>query len=162
MPFASKSLHEYWSADIRYIDTPRLSPGGQIYVISVLENHSRAILASGVYRTQNLSSFMSVFYQAVERYSSPDALVTDSGPVFRANRAKAVYEALGMEHEQIERGQPWQNFAETTLTVPMECPSMTSSLHQNVSAVRRAARDHRRRESARSSDGDRWRACRCI
>jgi len=117
MPFASKSLHEYWSADIRYIDTPSLSPGGQIYVISVLENHSRAILASGVYRTQNLSSFMSVFYQAVERYSSPDALVTDSGPVFRANRAKAVYEALGMEHEQIERGQPWQNFAETTFAI---------------------------------------------
>ncbi len=117
MPFASERLHEYWSADIRYIDTPRLSPGGQIYVISILENHSRAILASGVFRTQNLSSFLSVFYRAVEKYRSPDALVTDSGSVFRATRAKAVYEALGIEKEEIERGQPWQNFSETTFAI---------------------------------------------
>lgn len=117
MPFASERIHEYWSADIRYIDTPRLSPGGQIYVVSVLENHSRAILASGVFRTQNLSSFLSVFYQAIERYGSPEALVTDSGSVFRATRARAVYEALGIEKEQIEGGQPWQNFAETTFAI---------------------------------------------
>jgi putative transposase len=117
MPFASERLHEYWSADIRYIDTPILSPGGQVYVISVLENHSRAILASGVFRTQNLSSFLSVFYRAIERYGSPEALVTDSGSVFRAARAKAVYKALSIEHEQIERGQPWQNFAETTFAI---------------------------------------------
>jgi putative transposase len=128
MPFASERPHEYWSADIRYIDTPKLSPGGQVYVISVLENHSRAILASNVFRTQDLSSFLSVLYRATERYGSPEALVTDSGSVFKATRAKAVYEALGMEHEEIERGQPWQNFSETTLTVPMECPSMSSHL----------------------------------
>ena len=117
MPFASEKPHEYWSADIRYIDTPRLTPGGQVYVISVLENHSRAILASGVFRTQDLSTFLSVFYRAVERYGSPEALVTDSGSVFKATRAKAVYEALGIEKEEIERGQPWQNFVETTFAI---------------------------------------------
>ena len=117
MPFASERRHEYWSADVRYLDTPRLSPGGQVYVVSVLENHSRAVLASGVFRTQGLASFLSVFYRAAERYGSPEALVTDSGSVFRANRARAVYEALGVEHEQIERGQPWQNYAETTFAV---------------------------------------------
>jgi transposase InsO family protein len=117
MPFASERLHEYWSTDVRYIDTPKLSPGGQVYVVSVLENHSRAILASGVFRTQNLSSFLSVFYQAIERYGSPGALVTDSGSVFRATRAKAVYEALGVDHERIERGKPWQNYAETTFAI---------------------------------------------
>lgn len=118
MPFASERLHEYWSADVRYIDTPKLSPGGQVYVVSVLENHSRTILASGVFRTQNLSSFLSVFYQAIERYGSPGALVTGSGSVFRATRAKVVYEALGVDHERIERGKPWQNFAETTIAIP--------------------------------------------
>jgi len=117
MPFASGRRHEYWSADIRYLDTPRLSPGGQVYVICVLDNHSRAILASGLFRTQELSSFLSVLYRAVERYGSPGALVTDSGSVFRATRAKAVYEVLGMEHEQIERGRPWQNYAETTFAI---------------------------------------------
>jgi hypothetical protein len=86
-------------------------------VICVLENHSRAILASGLFRTQDLASFLSVLYRAVERYGSPGALVTDSGSVFRATRAKAVYEVLGMEHEQIERGRPWQNYAETTFAI---------------------------------------------
>lgn len=119
MPFASERRHEYWSADIRYIDTPEHSPGGQIYVISVLENHSRAILSSGVFRTQDLSSFLSVFYRAVERYGSPEALVTDSGSVFKANRAKAVYEALGIEKEQIQKGKPWQNYSETTFAIQM-------------------------------------------
>jgi putative transposase len=117
MPFASGRRHEYWSADIRYVDTPRLCPGGQVYVICVLDNHSRAILASGLSRTQDLASFLSVLYRAVERYGSPGALVTDSGSVFRATRAKAVYEVLGMEHEQIERGRPWQNYAETTFAI---------------------------------------------
>jgi putative transposase len=117
MPFASERPHEYWSADIRYIATPRLSSGGQLYVISILENHSRAILASGVFRTQDLSSLLYVLYRAVERYGSPEALVTDSGSVFRANHAKAVYEALGIEKEEIERGQPWQNFMETTFAI---------------------------------------------
>ncbi len=117
MPFASERRHEYWSADVRYVDTPRLSPRGQVYVISVLDNHSRAILASGAFRTQDLTSFLSVLYRAIERYGSPEALVTDSGSVFKANRAKAVYETLGMEHERIERGKPWQNYAETTFAI---------------------------------------------
>ena len=119
MPFASDRRHEYWSADIRYITTPRLSPGGQIYVISVLENHSRAILSSSIFRTQDLSSFLSVFYRAIERYGSPEALVTYSGSVFKANRAKAIYESLGIEKEQIERGKPWQNYLETTFAIQM-------------------------------------------
>ncbi len=119
MPFASERRHEYWSADVRYIATPKLSPGGQVYVVSVLENHSRAVLASGVFRAQDLSSFLSVFYRAVERHGSPEALVTDSGSVFKANRAKAVYEALGIEKEQIEKGKPWQNFVETTFSIQM-------------------------------------------
>ena len=117
MPSASERRHEYWSADVRYIATPSLSPGGQVYVVSVLENHSRAILASGVFRTQDLSSFLSVLYRAVERYGSPEALVTDSGSVFLANRARAVYEALGIDKEQIEKGEPWQNFVETAFAI---------------------------------------------
>lgn len=117
MPFASSRRHEYWSADVRYLDTPRLSPSGRVYAISVLENHSRAILASGIFRAQDLASFLSVLYRAAERYGSPEALVTDSGSVFRANHAKAIYEALGIKKEEIERGKPWQNYAETTFNI---------------------------------------------
>ncbi|MDP9425485.1 MAG: helix-turn-helix domain-containing protein [Actinomycetota bacterium] len=116
MPFASSKRHEYWSADIRYVDHG-LPTEGNVYVISVLENHSRAVLASSLTRAQDLPAFLSVLCRAVERYGSPEALVTDSGSVFRANRARAVYEALGIEKEEIERGKPWQNYAETTFNI---------------------------------------------
>ena len=87
------------------------------YVVSVMDNHSRCILASAVTRTQDLASYLSVLYAAVERYGSPEALVTDGGGVFRAKQARAVYEALGIAKHEIERGRPWQNYVESTFNV---------------------------------------------
>jgi putative transposase len=115
MPFAARRRHQYWSADIRYVDDGRV--GGRAYVVSVLDNHSRAILSSAVTRTQDLASYLSVLYAAVERYGSPEALVTDGGGVFRARQAKAIYEALGIAKHEIERGRPWQNYVETHFNV---------------------------------------------
>ena len=109
MPFAARRRHQFWSADVRYVDNGRV--GGRAYVISVLDNHSRAVLSSAVTRTQDLASYLSVLYAAVERYGSPEALVTDGGGVFRANQARAVYEALGIAKHEIERGRPWQNYS---------------------------------------------------
>ena len=68
-------------------------------------------------RTQDLASYLSVLYAAVERYGSPEALVTDGGGIFRAKQARAVYEALGIAKHEIERGRPWQNFVETHFNV---------------------------------------------
>jgi len=53
----------------------------------------------------------------VERYGSPEALVTDGGGVFRATQARAVYESLGIAKHEIERGRPWQNYVETHFNV---------------------------------------------
>ncbi len=115
MPFRALRRHQFWTADIRYIDEHEL--GGRAYVISVLDNHSRAILSSAPTRTQDLSSFLSVLYAAVEHYGSPEALVTDGGGVFRARQAMAVYEALGIAKHEIERGRPWQSYIETTFNI---------------------------------------------
>jgi transposase InsO family protein len=116
MPFASKRRHEYWIADVRYVDH-RLPSEDNVYVISILENHSRALLASAITRSQDTSPFLSVFYEALERYGSPEILVTDGGSVFRANRAQAIYEALNIRKEEIERGKPWQNYSETMFNI---------------------------------------------
>jgi hypothetical protein len=86
MPFRAKRRHQFWSADVRYVDH-RL--GGEAYVISVLDNHSRAILSSALTRTQDLASYLSVLlYAAVERYGSPEALVTDGGGIFSGPRRR--------------------------------------------------------------------------
>jgi putative transposase len=122
MPFQAKRRHEIWSVDVRYIDH-RLPPGqlppgtDKVYAISILENHSRAILASAITTAQDTTAYLSVLYTAVERYGSPEVLVSDGGGVFRASQAKAVYRSLGITKEEIERRRPWQNFIETTFNI---------------------------------------------
>ena len=117
MPFASSRRHEYWTTDVRYIDEHRIPSEGRLYVVTVLENHSRAILSSAVTRSQDTSAFLSVLHRAVERCGSPEALVTDSGSIFLANRAKRIYGALGIAKHEIERGRPWQSYVETHFNV---------------------------------------------
>ena len=118
MPFLATRRHQWWTADVRYIQDHKLG-GGTIYVISVLDNYSRAILASSVSRTQDLPAFLRVLHRAVEKHGSPEALVTDGGGVFRAKRARAVYGTLGIRKEEIERRQPWQSYIETNFNVQM-------------------------------------------
>ncbi len=115
MPFAASYRHEYWSVDIRYIDNDHL--GHRIYCICVLENYSRAILASGLSRTQSLGDFLMVFYAAVRQHGAPGALVSDGGGVFRAKQAQGIYEALGITKREIERRQAWQNYIEAQFNV---------------------------------------------
>jgi transposase InsO family protein len=96
-----------------HIKKHRLPVEGYLYVISILENYSRMILASAVCRRQDLNSFLPVLYSAIERYGSPETFVTDSGSIFLANRARKIYEALNIEKVKIEKGQPWQSYLET-------------------------------------------------
>src|SRR5215211_3250112 len=117
MPFAASRRHQFWTADVRYLDMVEEGVFGRAYAITILENHSRAILASALTRTQDLASYLSVLYAAVERYGSPEALVTDGGGVFRATQARSVYGALGITKHEIERGGPWQNYIETHFNV---------------------------------------------
>jgi putative transposase len=117
MPFEAKRRHQIWTADVRYVKKHRLPVEGYLYVMSILENYSRMILASAVCRRQDLDSFLPVLYSAVERYGSPETFVTDSGSVFLANRARGIYDALGMQKAEIEKGKPWQSFIETTFNI---------------------------------------------
>jgi putative transposase len=54
MPFAAARRHQYWTVDVRYLKGHKL--GGKAYVISVLDNHSRAILASAVTLAQDTNA----------------------------------------------------------------------------------------------------------
>jgi putative transposase len=104
MPFEAASRHEIWTSDVRYLDHS-LPETGNVYVISILENYSRAILASALTLTQDTNAYLSALYAAIERYGSPKRLVTDGGGIFRAKQALSIYEALTIAKEEIDRGQ---------------------------------------------------------
>ena len=116
MPFEARFRHEYWTSDVRYI-SHSIPETGQAYAVAVLENYSRAVLASAVTLSQDTNAYLSVLHAAIGRHGSPRAIVTDGGGIFRSERAKAVYAALGIEKAEIERGQPWQSFIETNFNL---------------------------------------------
>ncbi len=116
MPFQAVRRHHYWTVDIRYLDMHALG-GGNIYCISILENYSRAILASAISRTQDLTAYLMVLYAAIRQHGAPEALISDSGAVFKAKQALQIYGALGIVKEQIDPGQAWQSYIETNFNV---------------------------------------------
>jgi putative transposase len=115
MPFKAAYRHQYWTVDIRYLD--HQLGGGNVYCISILENYSRLIVASVLSRSQDLAAYLRVLLEAIKAYGAPEALVSDGGGVFRAKRAMAIYQELGIEKEQIQRRQSWQSYIETGFNV---------------------------------------------
>lgn len=76
MLFRAERRQQTWSVDIRYLDMHRLG-GGMIYCISILENFSRAILASAISSKQDIEAFFAVLYDAVRHFGIPEMLVSD-------------------------------------------------------------------------------------
>jgi putative transposase len=117
MPFAAQRRHQFWSVDIRYLEDHALGTGKPVYTISILENFSRALLASAISPRQDLTAYLIVLRAAIATHGAPEVVVSDSGGVFKANHAKAIYAALGIAHRHIDRGQAWQNYIETHFNV---------------------------------------------
>ena len=117
MPFKATRRHEYWSCDIRYIEEHLLPDPKPVYVITVFENFSRAVLASAISQTQNQWDYLAVLADAIRRYGAPEALVTDGGGQFYSTVAVQLYDMLGIRKERIDPGQPWQDYAETLFSI---------------------------------------------
>jgi hypothetical protein len=75
----------------------------------VLENFSRAILASDIFQRQDLTAYLLILYAAIQQHGAPEILVSDSGGIFKANQAQVIYAALEIRKEQIHRKQAWEN-----------------------------------------------------
>lgn len=86
MPFKATRRHEFWSIDVRYIEHHHL-PGvtGPVYVISILENFSRMLLASAISERQDTAAFLRVFAKALRNYGAPEGIVTDGGGVLHVS-----------------------------------------------------------------------------
>lgn len=117
MPFRASFRHEWWSVDVRYIEKHNLGFPEPIYMISILENYSRAILASKISRTQNQWDYLEVLFAALSTAGAPKGIVSDGGGIFYSTQAMDVYAALGISKERIERRQAWQNYIEAHFNI---------------------------------------------
>jgi hypothetical protein len=51
MPFKAERRHQYWSADVHHLDVVDEELGeSKAYAVTILDNHSRAVVASWVSR----------------------------------------------------------------------------------------------------------------
>ncbi len=117
MPFKAERRHQFWSVDIRYIDMHHIEGEDKIYCISILENYSRAILASAISRRQDTAAYLSVLYAAIRKHGCPEAIVSDHGGVFLSHEAASIYNSLGIRKEEIALRQAWQNYIESCFNV---------------------------------------------
>jgi putative transposase len=115
MLFKATRRHQYWTVDLRYID--HHLDTRNVYCISILENYSRAVLASALSRTQDLTAFLIVLFAAICQHGVPEAIVSDRGGIFLAKEAKRIYRALMIQKREIDPGQAWQSYIETTFNI---------------------------------------------
>ncbi len=117
MPFKAHFKQEIWSVDIRYIEEHNLGFPEPVYLISVLENYSRACLASKISATQTQWDYLAVLFDALSTFGAPSLIVSDGGGQFHSNQAMDVYAALGIRKERIEKRQAWQNYVESHFNI---------------------------------------------
>lgn len=85
MPSKARFRQEIWSVDVRYIEEHNLGFPEPIYLISVLENYSRALLASKISRTQNQWDYLEVLFAALSTWGAPSAIVSDGGGILHVS-----------------------------------------------------------------------------
>jgi len=90
---------ELWMMDIMYY---RLKKEGRFYLVSVLDDYSRFIIAHRVCTTQSADNIIRVFQEAVENYGLPKQLLTDRGSQFYSWKGVSSFQELlanlGVEH----------------------------------------------------------------
>jgi transposase InsO family protein len=107
MPFAATRRHQTWAVDVRYLEDGKIHHlgGGNIYVISVLDCYSRAILVSAISRTQDLTAYLMVLFAAIRQHGSPETLVSDGGSSFNSS-SSSTFSRTGRIARQDNRHSP--------------------------------------------------------
>jgi putative transposase len=137
MPFKAHHRHELWTVDFRHLDMVKQF-GKKYYCCTILENFSRAVLASAVTEHMDTDAFIAFLYAAIRRHGCPEALVSDHGQVFLSHAAHHIYERLGIRKEEIKRRQPWMSYIEPALYVSWNTLAWYTK-HTNILYTRRTS-----------------------
>ena len=87
--FEALAPHALWAMDICYLYT-RKHDGFDRYLITILDDHSRTVIASGLYERQTVAEVVEVLKAAVLTYGVPQRLVCDHGSQFTCSEFRRV------------------------------------------------------------------------
>jgi transposase InsO family protein len=100
--FEALAPHVLWAMDICYLYT-RKHDGFDRYLITILDDHSRTVIASGLYERQTVSEVVEVLKAAVLTYGVPRQLVCDHGSQFTCSEFRRV---CAMIHLAVDYAPP--------------------------------------------------------
>lgn len=93
--------NQVWSTDITYIRMKR----GFIYLIAVIDWHSRKILSWRVSNTMEVSFCTEALKEAIENYGTPEYFNTDQGSQFTSNAFTSILESNNIRISMDGRGR---------------------------------------------------------
>ena len=97
--------NQVWSTDITYIRLPR----GFVYLVAVIDWHSRKVLAWQLSNTLDSGFCVDCLEQALQAYGAPDIFNTDQGCQFTSEAFTGVLKAHGIAISMDGRGRALDN-----------------------------------------------------
>jgi putative transposase len=97
--------NQVWCADITYIPMPK----GFLYLIAIMDWHSRAVLAWQLSNTLGADFCVEALDEAMERYGKPEIFNTDQGCQFTSIQFTGVLERCGITISMDGKGRCMDN-----------------------------------------------------
>ena len=111
---------ELWQLDI--MGGIWLTDGRELKVVTGIDDHSRFCVAAGLIERANARSVCRIFTQALARYGSPEAVLTDNGKVFTGR--------LGPHPSEVLFDRICREHGITHLCTGVRCPTTTGKIER--------------------------------
>jgi transposase InsO family protein len=133
--FEALAPHVLWAMDICYLYTSKRD-GFDRYLITIVDDHSRMVIASGLYARQTVAEVVEVLKEAVLMYGVPQRLVCDHGSQFTCSEFRRVCAAIHLAvdyappHYPQYKGKIERFFRTARSEMPRaQAPEMATGLH---------------------------------
>lgn len=97
--------NQVWSSDITYIKLP----GGNVYLISILDIYSRKVLSWNISNTMDVDFCLYALKKAMKDYGKPDIFNSDQGSQFTSTAFIGELESKGIRISMDGKGRVFDN-----------------------------------------------------
>ena len=95
--FEAELPNDLWQSDVMH--GPKVDADGKLrktYLIAIIDDHSRLIVYAHFYLTENLTSYLNAFENAIATRGLPRKLYVDNGAAFRSHHLEYISASLAL------------------------------------------------------------------